>query len=188
RDLTTTRVLTMEYLEGYPINAILAPGVDQTLKDWIAVKLFRLLWRQVLEFGVLHTDPHPGNYLVTHHPRLGILDFGSVRVFEPEIRAGYLALARGLLAPDDARIAAACRALGFVPEGADPAPLVRMMHIVCEPLERDAPFDPRSYDVMERAGQVTQLAFEHRLFRTPGHQVFLFRALVGVDAYLRALG
>ena len=188
RALTTRRVLTMEYLEGYPIQDILAPGVDPSMKEWVAVKLFTLLWRQVLEFGVLHTDPHPGNYLVSHHPRLGILDFGSVRVFEPEIRHAYLRLARGLLAHDDADIAAACVALGFVTAEQDPAPLVRMMHIVCEPLERDAPFDPRAYDVMERAGQVTQLAFEHRLFRTPGHQVFLFRALVGVDAYLKALG
>ena len=63
-----------------------------------------------------------------------------------------------------------------------------MMHIVCEPLERDAPFDPRAYDVMERTMRVTQLAVAHRLFRTPGHQVFLFRALVGLDAYLKALG
>jgi predicted unusual protein kinase regulating ubiquinone biosynthesis (AarF/ABC1/UbiB family) len=69
RALTTTRVLTMECLEGYPIQDIMAPGVDQELKDWVAVKLFGLLWRQVLEFGVLHTDPHPGNYLVTHRDR-----------------------------------------------------------------------------------------------------------------------
>ena len=188
RDLTTTRVLTMEYLEGYPINDILAPGVDQVLKDWLAVKLFRLLWRQVLEFGVLHTDPHPGNYLVTHHPRLGILDFGSVRVFEPPIHAGYRQLAHALLAGDDAEIGAACVALGLVRAGDDPAPLVRVMHVICEPLERDAPFDPRAYDLLQRGAEVTQMAVEHRLFRTPGHQVFLLRALVGLDAYLKALG
>jgi predicted unusual protein kinase regulating ubiquinone biosynthesis (AarF/ABC1/UbiB family) len=178
----------MEYLEGYPIQDILAPGVDREVKDWVAVKLFTLLWRQVIELGALHTDPHPGNYLVTHHPRLGILDFGSVRVFEPEIRRAYVQLARGLLAHDDAEIAAACIALGFVDSLDDPRPLVRVVHIICEPLERDEALDPRTYDVMERAGQVTQLALTHRLFRTPGHQVFLFRALLGVDAYLKALG
>jgi predicted unusual protein kinase regulating ubiquinone biosynthesis (AarF/ABC1/UbiB family) len=188
RGLTTRRVLTMEYLEGYPIQDILAPGVDREVKDWVAVKLFTLLWRQVLEFGALHTDPHPGNYLVTHHPRLGMLDFGSVRVFETEIRRAYLRLARGLLAHDDAEIGAASVALGFVDPRDDPGPLVRMMHIICEPLERDEPFDPAAYDVMARAGQVTQLAITHRLFRTPGHQVFLFRALLGADAYLKALG
>ncbi|HYR96185.1 MAG TPA: AarF/ABC1/UbiB kinase family protein [Candidatus Binatus sp.] len=188
RALTTRRVLTMEHLEGYPIQDIMAPGVDQELKDWVAVKLFTLLWRQVLEFGALHTDPHPGNYLVTHHPRLGILDFGSVRVFEPEIRRAYVRLARGLLAHDDGEIGAACGTLGFIDPRDDPRPMVRVVRIICEPLERDDRFDPRAYDVMDRAGQVTQLALTHRLFRTPGHQVFLFRALVGVDAYLKALG
>jgi predicted unusual protein kinase regulating ubiquinone biosynthesis (AarF/ABC1/UbiB family) len=188
RALTTRHVLTMEFLEGYPIQDVLAPGVDQELKDWIAEKLFDLVWRQVLEFGALHTDPHPGNYLVTHHPRLGLLDFGSVRVLEPGIRRAYLRLAHGLLDQDDAEIGAACLDLGFVPPGDDPVPLVKMMHIVCEPLERDAPYDPRDYDLVARAAEVTQVAFANRLFRAPGHQVFLLRALVGVDAYLKALG
>jgi predicted unusual protein kinase regulating ubiquinone biosynthesis (AarF/ABC1/UbiB family) len=188
RPLTTRRVITMEYLEGYPIQDIMAPGVDQELKDWVAVKLFRLLWRQVLEFGVLHTDPHPGNYLVTHHPRLGILDFGSVRVFEPAIRRAYCRLAHGLVTHDDGEIGAALAELGFVTAADDPAPLVEMVHIMCEPLERDVPFDPRTYDVMERAGQMAQVAFAHRIFNAPAHQVFLMRALLGADAYLKAFG
>ncbi len=186
RELSTARVLTMEWLEGYPIQDVMAPGVDQTLKDWVAEKLFRLYFRQILEFGALHTDPHPGNFRVTHHPRLGMLDFGSVRVFDPPIRRAYLRLARGLLAHDDAEIAAACVDLGFV--AGDPAPLVRVMHIICEPLERDAPFDPRTYDVVGRASEVTQVALAHRLFRAPGHQLFLLRALMGLDAYLKAFG
>jgi predicted unusual protein kinase regulating ubiquinone biosynthesis (AarF/ABC1/UbiB family) len=186
RELTTARVLTMEYLDGYPLQDIMAPGVDQELKDWVGVKLFSLLFRQVLELGALHTDPHPGNYLVTHHPRLGMLDFGSVRFFEPSIRRAYLRLARGLVAGDDAEIGAACAALGFVT--GDPAPFVRIMHVVCEPLVRDAPFDPRTYDLMARGTQVTQLALEHRIFRAPGHHVFLVRALMGLDGHLKAFG
>jgi predicted unusual protein kinase regulating ubiquinone biosynthesis (AarF/ABC1/UbiB family) len=186
RPLTTRRVLTMEYLEGYPIQDIMAPGVDPELQDWVAVKFFRLFWRQVLELGVLHTDPHPGNYLVTHHPRLGILDFGAVREFEPAVRAGYVQLARGLLAGDDVAIGAACVALGFVKD--DPAPLVAIMRIVCEPLLVDAPFDPRDYDLMARGTQVTQVAVHNRLYRSPVHHVFLLRALLGLDAYLKAFG
>jgi predicted unusual protein kinase regulating ubiquinone biosynthesis (AarF/ABC1/UbiB family) len=185
--LSAERVLTMDLLDGYPLQDVMAPGVDPDLQDWVGVKLYTLLWRQVLEFGVLHTDPHPGNYLVTHHPRLGLLDFGSVRVFEPAIRQGYRQLARAIVDGDDAGIARACVTLGYVDRVADAAPLVRIMRIVCEPLQRDEPWDPKDYDLMARAGQVTQLAFEARLFRTPAHQVFLLRALLGLDAYLKAL-
>jgi predicted unusual protein kinase regulating ubiquinone biosynthesis (AarF/ABC1/UbiB family) len=187
RALTTRRVLTMSFLEGYPIQDILAPGVDRELQEWVGVKLFHLLWRQVLEFGALHTDPHPGNYLISHHPRLGILDFGSVRIFDSPTRRGYVSLARALLAHDDARIAAALVDLGFVPPGDDPAPHVQMIHILCEPIEVDAPFDPRKFDVVERAGQVAQVAFTHRIFNAPAHQVFLLRALLGVDGYLKTI-
>ncbi|TMA50103.1 MAG: hypothetical protein E6J83_00755 [Deltaproteobacteria bacterium] len=154
----------------------------------MAEKLFRLLWRQVLELGALHTDPHPGNYLVTHHPRLCLLDFGSVRLFEPEIRGGYLRLAEALLARDDAGIAAACAALGFIDPHDDPAPMVKIMHVACEPLERDVRSDPRDYDLLARGAQVAEIALAHRIFRAPGHRVFLLRALVGLDAYLKAFG
>jgi hypothetical protein len=78
--------------------------------------------------------------------------------------------------------------LGFMSPGDDPGPLVAMIHIVCEPLERDAPFDPREFDIVERAGRVAQLALAHRIFKAPAHQVFLMRALLGTDAYLKAFG
>jgi hypothetical protein len=109
-----------------------------------------------------------------------------VRVFEPSIRLGYLRLARGLLAHDDAEIGAAALDLGLAKD--DPAPMVAMLHVMCEPLERDAPFDPAAYDVVARGMQVTELAFANRVFHAPGHPVFLLRALMGLDGYLKGLG
>jgi predicted unusual protein kinase regulating ubiquinone biosynthesis (AarF/ABC1/UbiB family) len=188
RKLSAGRVLTMDRLEGYPLQDIMAPGVDQELKDWVGVKLFRLLWRQLLEFGVLHADPHPGNYLVTHHPKIGILDFGSVRVFEPEIRLGYLRMSRGLLAGDDAAAGAAAADLGFIQHGDDPAPFLELLRVVCEPILVDRPYDPRDYDVMERGLRASQITLSHGLYRAPGHQVFLLRALLGLDGCLRTFG
>jgi hypothetical protein len=111
-----------------------------------------------------------------------------VRRFEDPIRRAYLRLARGLLARDDGDIGRASRDLGFIGPSDDPAPMVAILHVVCEPLERDAPYDPRDYDIVERGTRVAQLAIAHRVFRSPGHRVFLLRALVGLDAYLRALG
>ena len=188
RSLSTGRILTMDRLDGYPLQDIMAPGVDQELKDWVALKLFRLIWRQMFDFGVLHADPHPGNYLVTHHPKLGILDFGSVRVFEPEVRLGYLRTARALLAGDEAGVGAAVTALGFVDPGDDPKPFVEILRIVCEPVLVDRAYDPRDYDVVERGLRISQIKLSHRLYRAPGHQVFFLRALVGLDGYLKAFG
>jgi predicted unusual protein kinase regulating ubiquinone biosynthesis (AarF/ABC1/UbiB family) len=160
----------MDRLVGYPLHDIMAPGVDQDLKDWVGLKLFRLIWRQMFEFGVLHADPHPGNYLVTHHPKLGILDFGSVRVFEPAVRLGYLRTARALLAGDAAAVGDAVVDLGFVDAGDDPAPFVEILRIVCEPVLVDRAYDPRDYDVVER-GSRSARSLSHRLYKAPGHQV-----------------
>lgn len=185
---STSRVLTMELLRGYPLQDILAPGVDQELKDWVAVKLFRLLWRQVFEFGALHTDPHPGNYLVTHHPRLGILDFGAVRLFEPTVRRGYLGLARALLAGDESAVVRAAVALGFVLPEEDPAPFLAVLRIVCQPVLEDREWDPAEYDVLARGWQVGEIELGQATPRVPGHHVFLLRALAGMDGYLKGFG
>lgn len=188
RRYCSRRVLTMSRLEGYPLGDILAPGVDRELKDWVAVKYYQVLWRQVFEFGVLHTDPHPGNYLVTYHPKLAILDFGSVRVFPDEIREAYLELAEAMLARDRERIADCCVRLGYIDPEDDREAMVRIMEIVFEPVLTDREYDPREYDSLKRAMEIASIGIEHRIFKAPGHRVFLSRALMGLDAYLKQLG
>ncbi len=187
-ELSSRRVLTMGLMEGYPFADILKPGIDQELKDWVAIKYFRLVWRQVFEFGVLHTDPHPGNYLVTYHPHLGMLDFGSIRVFPAKIRKAYLGMAVAMLEDDEDEMAKHLVRLGFIGKDDDPAPMIHMMQIFCEPILQDRDFDPREYDSMEKTMEIAQIGFENRLFRAPGHRLFLGRALVGLDSYLKQLG
>jgi predicted unusual protein kinase regulating ubiquinone biosynthesis (AarF/ABC1/UbiB family) len=187
-DLSSRRVLTMSLLEGYPFKEILAPGVDQSLKDWLAVKYFRVLWRQIFEYGVLHTDPHPGNYLVTFHPKLVILDFGSIRVFPEDIRKAYHGLAKAILARDRATMAECFVRLGFLDRGDDPKALVRIMDVVFEPVLEDKVYDPRRFNSVEKAMEVAAIGLENRLFKAPGHRVFLARALMGLDAYLKQFG
>lgn len=187
-DVSSRRVLTMSHVEGYPFKDILGPGIDQALKDWVALKYFRVLWRQIFEYGVLHTDPHPGNYLVTYHPKLAILDFGSIRIFPEPIRTAYHQLAKGILAGDQALMADCFVRLGFLGPGDNPEPMVRIMRIIFEPVLRDRKYDPRDFNSMERGMEAAAIGFEHRLFREPGHRVFLARALMGLDAYLKQFG
>ncbi len=187
-ELSSRRVLTMSEIDGYRFEEILAPGVEQSLKDWVCVKYFRVFWRQVFEFGTLHTDPHPGNYLVTFHPKLAILDFGSIRVFPEAIRKAYVQLAQGMLDGDDAMAADACVRLDLVNPDDDPRPLVRIMRIMFEPVLLDRDFDPRQFDSFARGMEIAQIKVENRLFKAPGHPTFLGRALIGLDAYVKQFG
>jgi predicted unusual protein kinase regulating ubiquinone biosynthesis (AarF/ABC1/UbiB family) len=187
-DFSSRRVLTMGYIDGYKIQDILAPGVDKELKDWVAVKYFRITWRQIVEFGVLHTDPHPGNYLVTYHPKLAMLDFGSVRVFPDEIRKGYLMLAKAILERDEQTMARCFVLLGYLDPDDDPAPLVRVMYIIFEPVLEDRVYDPRDFDSVGKTMEITAIGLENRIFRAPGHRLFLLRALIGLDSYIHQFG
>jgi predicted unusual protein kinase regulating ubiquinone biosynthesis (AarF/ABC1/UbiB family) len=187
-DVSSRRVLTMSLIEGYPFQDILVPGVEQSLKDWVALKYFRVLWRQIFEYGILHTDPHPGNYLVTFHPKLAILDFGSVRIFPEEIRKAYHQLAKAILARDDATMANCFVRLGFLDAGESPQALVRIMNVIFDPVLRDQRYDPRDFHSVEKGMEIASIGFENRLFKAPGHRVFLARALMGLDSYLKQFG
>ncbi|HLH76576.1 MAG TPA: AarF/ABC1/UbiB kinase family protein [Candidatus Binataceae bacterium] len=186
--LSSERVLTMTYLEGYPLADVLAPGVDSALKEWVARKYFSLMWRQILELGVLHTDPHPGNYLVTYHPTLGMLDFGSIRSFPEPIRRANLKLARGLIDDDTSAMGQALIALGYLARGQEPAPMVEIVRTLFEPVREDRRFDPKKYDSVAKAAAVGEIALANRLYASPAHSVFLLRALIGAEGIIRQLG
>ncbi len=187
-DFSSRRVLTMEFIDGYKLQDIAAPGVDKELQDWVVLKYFKITWRQICEFGVLHTDPHPGNYLVTYHPKLAMLDFGSVRLFPEPIRKGYLDLARAVLHRDEQAMARCFVTLGYLDPEQDPAPLVRVMYIMFEGLVTDHDFDPCDFDSVAKTVEITSIGIEHRIFNAPGHRLFLLRALLGLDGYIHQFG
>jgi predicted unusual protein kinase regulating ubiquinone biosynthesis (AarF/ABC1/UbiB family) len=187
-ELSSRRVLTMTFVEGYPLTDVFAPVVDPELKSWVVRKYFTLIWRQILEFGVLHTDPHPGNYLVTYHPRLGILDFGSIRRFPEPVRKANLKLARALLAGDDRAMAQALVALGYLDRTQQAPPLIEIMRILFEPVLVNRRFDPKKYESVSKATTVGEIALQNRLYKSPAHSVFLLRALIGAEGIVRQLG
>ena len=182
---SSRRVLTMEYIDGYKIQDILKPGVDPELKDWVAIKYFQITWRQIFDFGVLHTDPQPGNYLVSYHPKLAMLDFGSVRIFPKKIRQAYLALARAIVERDEATMARCFVSLGYLDQRDEPKPLVRIMYLIFEPVMKDRVYDPHDFNAAEKSVEVTAISLENRIFNAPGHRLFLVRALLGLEAYIQ---
>jgi ubiquinone biosynthesis protein len=93
--LTTRRVLTEERLDGATVRSINGAEYRQTERSALARGLFRCFTRQILEVGIFHADPHPGNVLLLPGGDLGLLDFGSVGRLDTFQQQ---ALARALLA------------------------------------------------------------------------------------------
>lgn len=109
--LSSARLLTMEWLEGRPlIDFADAPEATRTR---LATGLFRAWYLPLYRAGVLHGDPHPGNYTVAPSARLNLLDFGCVRIFSPRFVAAVIALYRALAEDDRERAVAAYESWGF---------------------------------------------------------------------------
>ena len=186
--MSSRRVLTMTYVDGYPMADLMGPEVEFELREWVAEKIHEFAWRQILEFGMLQTDFHPGNYLVSHHPRLGVLDFGSIRRFPEPVRKANLQIARAILSGDDELLGAAMVRLGYLEHDQNPTPMVKIIHLLFEPMMVDRKFDPADYDTVAKAAKVGEIALENRFYKSPAHSVFLIRALVGLEGITRGLG
>jgi predicted unusual protein kinase regulating ubiquinone biosynthesis (AarF/ABC1/UbiB family) len=96
-ELSTRRLLTMEWLDGRPLLQFKLAGQEE--RDRLALRMFRAWYVPFYDYGVIHGDPHLGNYTVRDDLDLNLLDFGCIRVFRPEFVKGvidlYWALERG---------------------------------------------------------------------------------------------
>jgi ubiquinone biosynthesis protein len=97
RALCTERVLVMERLHGTSLRdadgTIEELGID---RDGVARSLLRVLFRQIVDAGVFHADPHGGNILLLDDGRIGLLDFGSVGRLDASLRDALQRLLLGV--------------------------------------------------------------------------------------------
>src|SRR5512134_2293913 len=80
--LCTDRLLTMTWLDGEPILKCVDRHLE--LRNIVARNMFRAWYVPFYEYGVLHGDPHLGNYTVRPDGAINLLDFGCIRIFRPE--------------------------------------------------------------------------------------------------------
>ena len=98
-DLCTGRLLTMSWLEGRGLFAFL--DAPQETRNRIARLLFEAWWTPFTKLGVIHGDPHLGNYTFGGEAdRLNILDFGCIRIFPPSFVGGVVKLFGALSSGD----------------------------------------------------------------------------------------
>lgn len=112
QELSTKRLLTMTWLEGRGLMHWLE--APQEVRNRIAELLFAAWWGPMTHYGVIHGDPHLGNYALTENAeRLHLLDFGCVRIFPPRFLDGVVGLYHGLRRDDRDAIAHAYEVWGF---------------------------------------------------------------------------
>jgi len=111
--LSTRRLLTMSWIEGKPMMEVLSGKPSLELRNRIAYNMFRAWYVPFYEYGVIHGDPHLGNYTMRPNGDVNLLDFGCIRVFEPKFVKGVIDLYYALLNDDRDLAVAAYESWGF---------------------------------------------------------------------------
>jgi predicted unusual protein kinase regulating ubiquinone biosynthesis (AarF/ABC1/UbiB family) len=196
-ELSTGRLLTLDWLDG---SKMLAHKNDPLeVRNELARAMFTAWWFPFSRFGVIHGDPHLGNYTVFDRDGeaagINLLDYGCVRIFPPKFVRGVVDLYHGLLHGDDELIVNAYETWGFKKLSRD---LIDTLNIwarfIYAPLLDDRVrsiadgVKPSEYGRRE-AFRVHQALKQKGPVKVPREFVFMDRAAIGLGAvflHLRA--
>ncbi|OWA16376.1 ABC transporter ATP-binding protein [Streptomyces sp. CS227] len=137
------QVLVTEWLEGIPLSEVIAEGTEEQ-RDWAGQLLSRFLFSGPARTGLLHADPHPGNFRLVRAEdedgwQLGILDFGTVDRLPGGLPKTIGTSLRLTLEDRANTVYATLRAEGFVKDSVelDPAEVLDYLRPIIEPAEVD---------------------------------------------------
>jgi predicted unusual protein kinase regulating ubiquinone biosynthesis (AarF/ABC1/UbiB family) len=187
-DLTTKRILAMDFVAGEPLEVLAEPEVRQAERDAAGRLLERLMLRELFEFRFMQTDPNFANYLYDRAGhRIVLLDLGAVSTFPAALVDRYRRISAAIVAGDRRRVRELAIEIGYVGDGEADAAIeaaVDVIMLVCEPLRHRGAYDFGASDLPARARELgLDLAFRHGLLRAPPPEtLFLHRKLAG--AYL----
>ncbi len=111
--LCSRRLLTMTWLDGRPLMQRVKENPPQEERNGIAEALFRAWYVPFYRYGVIHGDPHLGNYQVRPDAGLNLLDFGAIRVFQAHFVRGVIDLYEAVRDHDEAKAHHAYTSWGF---------------------------------------------------------------------------
>ncbi|PTX55136.1 2-octaprenylphenol hydroxylase [Melghirimyces profundicolus] len=118
-DLTTHRILTMEYIHGIRLTRLEDLKEAGLSPEIVAERLVQAVFRQILIEGFFHGDPHPGNLFALPGNRIAFVDFGLVGRLTPEMQRHFSSMIIAMIHQDtDAAVRAMLR-MGMVPEDVD---------------------------------------------------------------------
>ena len=135
---SSKRLLTMTWLDGRPLMQRLAEDPPQEERNKIAEALFHAWYVPFYRYGVIHGDPHLGNYQVRPDGSLNLLDFGAIRVFGARFVSGVIALFEAVRDNDNDKAHHAYETWGFTDLSREKMDVLNMWaRFLYEPLTQD---------------------------------------------------
>ena len=104
QEYSTERILCMSFLEGHHLGDFLKKEPSQDERNHFGQLIWEFFHEELRIGGYVHADTHPGNFLFTYDGKLGIIDFGCVKLFPDEFFTNYLKLLPCHLGDDEEAI------------------------------------------------------------------------------------
>ena len=111
KNISTQRLLVMEFLDGKKL--IEYKNSSQKIRNELAKNLFMAWYFPFYKYGIIHGDPHLGNYSVNKDNNINLFDYGCVRIFPAKFVKGVIDLYFALKEKNDQKIKLAYKAWGF---------------------------------------------------------------------------
>jgi predicted unusual protein kinase regulating ubiquinone biosynthesis (AarF/ABC1/UbiB family) len=197
RDLSTPRVLVMEFIESLKltdIEKIESLGLD---RDVLAKRTADAFLRQIVETSYFHCDPHPGNLCVDDKGNLVYYDFGMMDELKPNVREGFRKFCTALFAGgpmvNDNTLAKNAKQLidgveeaGVLARGADRLAVEKLARFFMRAFKNNQ-IGKSSGNIKQTLGTDLQTLTENDSFRFPSTFTFIFRAFASVEGIGKGL-
>ena len=185
-DLTTKRILAMDFVSGEPLETLGEDGVAQELRDAAGSLLEQLMFRELFEFRTMQSDPNFANYLYRPEDgKIALLDFGSTVTFSKPFTTRYAQISKALIEEDAGAARHYAEQIGYLQSADSPehaGRILDMIRLICEPIRHAGVYDFGESDLVSRARDAgfDMLWKSGGEFRAPPPEtVFLHRKLIG---------
>ncbi|WP_160724381.1 ABC1 kinase family protein [Bacillus sp. USDA818B3_A] len=184
-EMTTSKVLIMEFIDGVKINEMGALEDASINKKKLASILYLSYLKQLLEDGVFHADPHPGNLLVKQDGTLAYIDFGMVGTISSLMRENMVKLAMSIYLKDAFGIVEAFNDLGFLRKNADKNAMAKNVKIILSSFS-DGNFNFGKVNNEKFLEDLREFLYEQP-FQIPSRMTFLGKAIMTVFSICNGL-
>ncbi|KAL4238301.1 Atypical kinase coq8a [Mactra antiquata] len=189
-ELTTSQVLTTEYVEGLPLDKCF--DLDQDTRNWLGSKLLGLCLRELFEFKLMQTDPNWSNFI--YNPateKIILLDFGATREFSTRFVDDYIRIIKSAADNDRNGVLKYSQDLGFL-TGYETKEMekahVEAVMILGQAFHCEGRFDFAKQDTTKRIHNLIPVMMKHRLTPPPEDTYSLHRKMAGSFLLCTKLG
>lgn len=183
-DLCSSRVLTMEYIEGVAVNKLRGQDVaDFDRRQAIAKLTAEVYVEMIFTLGAYHADPHPGNVLVINGQELGLLDFGMVGRIDDRLRESIEEMLMAVVTRDASLLTSLIKRVGQAPPRLEDS----LLSIdVAELVDNYGTQSLENFDLAGALNDVTEIMHRHQIVLPPQTSL-LIKMLVSLEGTLHQL-